>query len=63
MCYFMRGTVLSHYYLLFEGDRQVVYKLLTSTRTNPEQRGWMQAHTHEHTRGGIQHKPDSGDEI
>jgi len=51
----MRDTVLSHYYLLFEGDGQVVYKLL--------KQGWMQAHTHEHTRGGIQHIPDSGDEI
>lgn len=57
MCYFMRDTVLSHYYLLFEGDGQVVYKLLKQNKR------WMQAHTHEHTRGGIQHIPDSGDEI
>lgn len=57
MCYFMRDNVLSHYCLLFEGDGQVVYKLLKQNKR------WMQAHTHEHTRGGIQHKPDSGDEI
>lgn len=57
MCYFMRDTVLSHYYLLFEGDGQVVYKLLKQNKR------WMQAHTHEHTRGDIQHEPVSDDEI
>lgn len=67
MCYFMRDTVLSHYCLLFEGGGKVVYKLLKPNKPcsvlEKEQRGWIQAHTHEHTRVGIQHIPDSGDEI